>query len=183
MPLDKNRAVSRQPTDLDDRKPSPLEERLVAYLDGELDDAEAREVEQLLASDAGARELLSGLERTWSLLEKLGRSPVDQMFARTTIEMVSVAAADDAAKQQAEIPRLQRRRRLIGAASLLAAAVLGFLAVVLALPNPNRELLEDLPLLEDLDEFERVLNKDEDIQFLKLLQENHLFVKDAADDT
>jgi anti-sigma factor RsiW len=175
--------VSRQPSDLDDRKPSPLEERLVAYLDGELDDAEAREVEQLLASDAGARELLSGLERTWSLLEKLGRSPVDQMFARTTIEMVSVAAADDAAKQQAEIPRLQRRRRLIGAAGLLAAAIVGFLAVVLALPNPNRELLEDLPVLEDLDEFERVLNKDEDIQFLKLLQENHLFVKDAADDS
>ena len=155
----------------------------MAYLDGELDDAEVREVEQLLASDAGARELLSGLERTWSLLEKLGRSPVDQMFARTTIEMVSVAVSDDAAKQQAEIPRLRRRRRLIGAASLLTAAVVGFLAVALALPNPNRELLEDLPLLEDLDEFERVLNKDQDIQFLKLLHENHLFVKDAADDT
>ncbi len=174
--------MSQGPTDLDDRKPSPLEERLVAYLDGELDDAEVRDVEQLLAADAGARELLSGLERTWSLLEKLGRSPVDEMLARTTIEMVSVAAADDVAREQAEIPRRRRRRWLVGAASLLAAAVVGFLAVALVLPNPNREVLEDLPVLENLDELERVFNKDEDIRFLKLLQENRLFVKDAADE-
>jgi len=175
--------VSRESIDLDDRKPSPLEERLVAYLDGELDDAGAREVEQLLAADAGARELLAGLERTWSLLEKLGRGPVDQMFARTTIEMVAVAAADDVAQQQAEIPRRRRRRWLVGAAGLLAAAVVGFLAVALVLPNSNRELLEDLPLLENLDEYERVLGKDQDIQFLKLLQENHLFPKETADDS
>jgi hypothetical protein len=175
--------VTQQPTDLDDRKPSPLEERLVAYLDGELDDAEVREVEQLLSSDAGARELLAGLERTWSLLEKLGRSPVDQMFARTTIEMVSVAAADEAARQQAAIPRRRRRRWLIGGAGLVVAAVVGFLGVVRTWPNPNRELLEDLPLLENFDEIERVLNKDEDIRFLKLLDENHLFTKDSSDDT
>jgi hypothetical protein len=45
-------------------------------------------------------------------------------------------------------------------------------------------VLDDLPLLEDLDEFQHVFSKDDDgIRFLHLLQQNKLFVKDAADDS
>ena len=175
--------MSQEPIHLDYQQPDPLEERLVAYLDGELDDGEVREIEQLLATDAKARELLAGLERTWSLLDRLGKTSVDRMFTRTTLEMISMAAADDVAKQQSEIPLRRKRRRLLGAASLLAAGLAGFFGVALAWPNPNRELIEDLPVLENLDEFHRVFHKDEEIRILQLLQEKHLFQKDVADDS
>ena len=49
--------MSHEPADLDPVQPNPLEERLVAYLDGELEDADARKVEDLLAGDPKAREL------------------------------------------------------------------------------------------------------------------------------
>jgi len=84
--------MSQEPVEVDYTQPDPLEERLVAYLDGELDDAQAREIEELLATDPKAREILAGLERTWSLLDKLSPGQVDDAFTRTTIEMVSVAA-------------------------------------------------------------------------------------------
>jgi len=175
--------MSHEPADLDDAQPTPLEERLVSYLDGELDDAEVRQVEDLLAADPKAREQLARLERTWSALDRLSPASVDEVFTRSTIEMVSVSAADDVARQQAGIPRRRRRRWLFGAAGLAAALVAGFLAVALCWPNPNRQVLEDLPLLEDFDEFQHVFSKDDDLRFLRLLHQNKLFVKDAADDS
>jgi anti-sigma factor RsiW len=172
-----------EPAEVDFRQPSPLEERLVAYLDGELDDAEARKIEQLLATDPEAREAMAGLDRTWALLDGLAPASVDEVFTRTTLEMVSVSAAEDVAQQQAEIPRRRRRRWLLGGGALAASGTAGFLAVALFWPSPNREVLEDLPVLEDLDEFQHVFSKDDDLRFLRLLYEQKLFVKDAADDS
>lgn len=174
--------MALEPAEIDYTQPSPLEERLVAYLDGELDDAEVREVEELLATDPKARELLADLERTWALLDQLTPRGLDELFARTTIKMVSMAAADDLARQQSEIPRRRRRQWWIGAGCILGAALAGFLAVAWLWPDPNRQLLQDLPVLEDLDELQHVFNKDDDIAFLRLLQQEGLFVADAPDE-
>jgi len=169
--------------EIDGVQPSPLEERLVAYLDGELDDAAVREVEELLASDPKARQTLAALERAWAMLDKAAGDAVDESFTRTTLEMVSVKAAEDLARQEAEIPRRRRRRWLAGAALIAACGLAGFLAVALFWPNPNRQLLEDLPVLEDLDELQHVFNReDQDLQFLRLLHEHKLFVKGPDDE-
>ena len=48
----------------------------------------------------------------------------------------------------------------------------GFFAVVRLVPDPNRQLLEDLPVLENLDEYRQV----DDIEFLRLLRAARLFV-------
>jgi len=55
-----------------------IEEQLVAYLDGELDDADARRIEELLASDAEVRQTLEKLEATWGLLDHLDQAHVDE---------------------------------------------------------------------------------------------------------
>ena len=175
--------MSHEPAEIDYVQPNSLEERLVAYLDGELDDAEVRKIEELLATDAKAREQLASLDHAWSLLDKLSPTSVDEVFTRTTIAMVSVQAAEELAHQQAAIPRQRRRRRWIGAGVLAAAAVTGFVAVALFWPSPNRQVLQDLPILEDLDEFQHVFNKNDDIRLLRLLYDRKLFVKDAADDS
>lgn len=176
--------MSPESVEMDATQPTPLDERLVAYLDGELDDAGLREVEALLAADPNARAALASLDHTWTMLDKVSGASVDDVFTRTTLEMVSVKAAQALAQHQAEIPRRRRRRWLAGTGALAASALAGFLAVALFWPSPNRELLEDLPVLEDLDELQHVFNRDDkDLQFLRLLHQHKLFVKDATDDS
>jgi len=162
-----------------------MEEQLVAYLDGELDDDASRRVEELLASDPKVRETLERFEGTWELLDKLERADVDEVFTRSTIEMVAVAAADDVQQQQAEAPRRRRQWRLAAGAGMLAAGAAGFLVVWLFKPSPNKELLDDLPVLERLDQYRQI----DDFEFLELLlaNEKELFPeetgKEAGDDS
>ena len=141
---------------------TPLDEQLVAYLDGELDAEGSRRIEDLLASDPEVRRRLQSLERTWDMLDELDAAPVGEPFTQTTLEMVAVAAREDVERSQAEAPRRRRRRLLAVGGGLLAAAAVGFLAVVAAVPDPNRQLLQDLPVLENFDEYRQV----ESIEFL-----------------
>jgi len=166
--------ISISPTD----DQAGLEEQLVAYLDGELDDDCSRRVEALLAGHPKAREQLARLERTWSLLDGLDRPQVEETFTRTTIEMVSLQEEAELSRQRAQAPRRRVRRWVIGGVGLLAAVLAGFLAVAGFWPEPDRQFLRDLPLLEDYDE----LNQIEDADFLQMLYDQGLFVKDAPDE-
>jgi hypothetical protein len=149
---------------------SSLEEQLVAYLDGELDAEAVRRIEARLAAEPEVREALNRLERTWEMLDELGATPVGDSFTRTTLEMVTVAAEEDVERVMADVP-LRRRRRWSIAAGVLAATAAGFLAAYLSLPNTNRQLLENLPVLENLEEYRQV----DDIEFLRLMKEKSLF--------
>lgn len=143
----------------------PLDEQLVAYLDGELDPGGRRRVEELLASDATVRRRMQEMERTWELLDDLDAAPAGDRFTQSTLEMVAVAVRQDVEQDAAEAPR--RRRQCLWAlgGGLLAAAASGFLAVVLLWPDPNRALLDDLPVLENLDEYRQI----DDVEFLDML--------------
>jgi anti-sigma factor RsiW len=167
-----------QPDDRPIAAPGSLEEQLVAYLDGELDEGQTAHVEQLLAADPKVRESLLRLDRAWSLLERLDRVRLDDRFTRSTLEMVAVAAEEDVRRWEREVPRQRWRRWLVGGMGLLAASVAGFAMVGLFRPDPDKSLLQDLPVLEDLDELRQV----DDITFLQLLYEEGLFAKDAADE-
>jgi hypothetical protein len=155
----------------------PQTEQLVAYLDGELDPESSRRIEELLATDAEVRCRVQELERTWNLLDDLDTAPVDGHFTQSTLEMVAVAASGDAEESLAEAPRRRRRRLLAVGGSLLAAVLAGFLATVLLWPDPNRQLVQDLPVLENLDEYRPI----GDIEFLHLLSDARLFLKDDGD--
>lgn len=170
-------AADTNPTD----DPTRLEERLVAYLDGELEDEDVRRIEGLLASDAKVRQTLEKLEGTWDLLDSLEQAHVDEVFTQSTLEMVAVAAAEEVQSQQAQAPRLRRRRWWIAGAGALAALAAGFLAVLLLWPDPNRELLEDLPVLERLDQYRQI----DDFTFVEMLLENEkeLFPEEARDES
>ena len=91
---------------------SPLDEQLVAYLDGELEPQATKQVEELLAGDETARNRLSQLAASWDLLDQLPRATVDDLFTRTTVQMVAVAAEDELAQVNATRPSQRRRRWL-----------------------------------------------------------------------
>jgi hypothetical protein len=154
---------------------APLDEELVAYLDGELDAEGARRIEALLASDPEVRRRLHAFERTWDLLDDLDTAPAGEPFMQTTLEMVAVAARQDAERDKADAPRRRRRWWFFAGLSLLAAVACGFFAV--AAYDPDRQLVRDLALLEDLDEYRQV----DSIEFLRRLRDEKLFAKDPAD--
>lgn len=158
-----------------------LEEQLVAYLDGELDDQSHRRVEELLATDPKARDTLERLEGTWDLLDSLDRAHVDEAFTKSTLEMVAVAASEDVEQEKAEVPRRRRRWWLAVSAVMLAACAAGFLVVWLFQTNPNDRFLEDLPVLERLDQYRQI----DDVGFLELLLDNQeeLFPKEGGDES
>jgi anti-sigma factor RsiW len=167
--------MSQQRADAEDSLP----ERLVAYLDGELEPEETRRIEELLTTDAEARRTLQRLDRTWHLLESLDASSVGEQFTQTTLEMVTVAAADEVQRQQAEAPRRRRRRWLIAAGGLAAAGLAGFLAAALLADalDPNKQLIHDLPVLENLDQYSQV----KDIDFLRMLSREQIFAEESSD--
>jgi|YNPMSStandDraft_1061717.scaffolds.fasta_scaffold02809_6 anti-sigma factor RsiW len=154
------------------------DEELIAYLDGELDDAGCRRIEQLLMTDPHLRRRLQELERCWELLDQLEPPPPDERLTRSTLEMVAVEAA-----QQAELlgPAVWWRRWLwpgLVLVSLLTATALGVALGWSWAPDPDRQLLEDLLLLENLDCYRQI----DDFQFLKALQERGIFQEEGADE-
>jgi anti-sigma factor RsiW len=165
--------MSEQPANVD----ASLEEQLVAYLDGELDTAASRRIEELLADDPKVRLTLQRLDRTWQLLGALDATPVDERFIQSTLEMVTVAAVEEVEQSRAQAPRRRRRRWLLTAASVAAAGLAGFLIVGRMVPDPNQELIEELPVLENLDQYSQV----GDVEFLQMLCQEGLFAKESDD--
>jgi hypothetical protein len=140
-------------------------DELVAYLDGELSPEECRQIEDRLAADADYRRQLHELDQAWEALDALPKPAVNDNFARTTIEMVSVAAQQDVSEQVADAASSRRRRVWGWAASAVAAAALGFVAARSLIPDSNEKLLADLPVIQQFD----VLSQIEDVEFLRRL--------------
>ncbi len=168
--------MSHENTDYDPTGGPSVEEELVAYLDGELDAPAERRIEQLLTSDPQVRLTLQKLEQTWDMLDDLGSDEVDASFTQTTLEMVAVEAEDEVRRVQRTPPRW---RLLVHVGSIAMATLVGFLLVALLRPDPNRQLLEDLPVLENLDQYRQV----GDIEFLRLLEKEGLFSGETDDGT
>jgi len=152
------------------------EEQLVAYLDGELAPEESRRVEEMLASDAEAQEALRWLDGTWEMLDRLDRQEADEETARSTLEMIAAAAEEEVARVRSAAPGRRARRWGLAAGALVAASLAGFLAVSWLAPGANRQLLEDLPVLENLDAYLEV----DDIEFLRELNRQQVFA-DSTD--
>lgn len=151
-----------------------LREELVAYLDGELDAQQSRRIEYRLANEPEVRLVLQELDRTWHLLDELDAPTLDEDFTRTTLEMVAMAAVGDASRTGAKAPR---RRWLAAVAGLAAAALAGFALVGRLAPDPNAQLLQDLPLIENLDQYRQIDN----LEFLRMLNREKLFTEDIDD--
>ncbi len=154
-----------------------LREELVAYLDGELDSEASLRVERRLAADPEYRRALQELEKAWELLDTLPRAEPDESFTRTTIEMVAVSAANDVD----DLKLRQRRRRAMAilgmAASIVVAALAGFGAIYWTATAPNRELVRDLPVIENMEYYRHA----DSLEFLRRLDEQGLFQEEVVD--
>src|SRR6266487_2718571 len=73
--------------------PKPLSEQeradLVAYLDGEMGDRDARAMEAKINSDPVVRAEAEALQRTWDLLDYLPSQDPSPSFTHRTLERIS----------------------------------------------------------------------------------------------
>lgn len=147
---------------------------LVAYLDGELDVDQTRAVEDRLSSDAEYRRHLREMQQAWDLLDRLPRADVDETFAQTTLAMVAVSASGDVEQARIRHVRSRRRRWWAGSVAAIVAFTAGYVAVSIVVSRENRQLLEDLPVIQRLDEYRYA----DSVEFLRLLEREGIFVED-----
>jgi anti-sigma factor RsiW len=155
---------------------TPVERaNLVAYLDGELNDAEARAIATKLTQSATARREIEALEKTWDLLDYLPRPQASEhVTTRTLTEVRQLSLKGgrfESAAQQAV--RRAGRAALWALASFLAFG-LGYVLTLLVWPNPTARLARDLPIAEHLDEYRDVGT----FEYLKALADSPEFSSD-----
>jgi anti-sigma factor RsiW len=161
-----------------DHSTSPDHEQLVAYLDGELTPDEAQHVERRLGQDESFRQLLRSLQEAWDLLDELPQPTLDDSFTQTTVEMVAVRMAEDVRTEQHHWQRRRWTRRGLQVAGVALSLVLGFSAMRYVQNRSNRELLQDLPVIEHVDLYAEV----DDLAFLETLVDAEVFTEIAEEE-
>jgi anti-sigma factor RsiW len=156
-------------------------EKLVAYLDGELPDRDAREIEQGLASDPTVRSEVESLSRVWELLDLLPRPNASAEFSSRTLATLKVtdlttnlatqpdesgvvaATGARTTVSSASRPVSARTLWLIG---MFLVGVVGFIVGRMAARPTTDEWLDELPMIERLNEYREI----GDARFLRELQ-------------
>ncbi len=156
---------------------STIDEELVAYLDGELSPDQVARIERRMGEDPKYRARLNQLQRAWDMLDSLNRSEADDDFVHSTVEMVAVQAVEEAKTQKVRT----LRRRNFGWVSLLALvlAIAGttYFTVSYRLDESNRELVENLHLIERVDDYRNI----DSLEFVKQLEAENLFAAEVDD--
>src|SRR5688572_6526605 len=156
---------------------SPIDEEIVAYLDGELDsEAEARVVRRL-AEDATYRSRLGQLQQAWDLLDNLRGTEADDEFTASTVAMVAVQAEQESKSQQVRIVRQRSLAWLALVAVVLLSVASGYAVLYRRLTRDDRNLVRDLDVIERVDEYRSI----DDVGFLKSLASDNLFAAEVDD--
>jgi len=142
-------------------------DELVAYLDGELDEASCARLEAQLLEDEALQMKLNELSKVWDMLDSLPKVAATADFTKSTMEMAVVSTKRESTGNSGK--RLWPVRILL----LCAAVLLGFFASRWMQQDDDRMLVEDFAVIENLDLY-RVGGS---IEFLEELDEQGLFTR------
>jgi hypothetical protein len=130
---------------------------LVAYLDGELDEAATTRIEKLIAENAVARQDVEALAATYQLMDHLPRPRAEAAFTERTM---ALARLEDVRPDVTQSPLYRRSQQAIGyigwIAALCVAGGVGFAATRYWLPQPHDALVRDLDMIRELDKYAEV---------------------------
>lgn len=148
-----------------------VEEELVAYLDGELPAEDVERIELRLAQDQDFHQRLLRLQKAWDMLDYLPKVEPSESFTRSTVEMVTQSL-------EQEVTQIRRKRWHRGvwisaglACLVLLSAAIGYGVIRWNQEAPNRQLVKDLPVIENSDLYRNA----DSITFLEKLAEEGLF--------
>jgi hypothetical protein len=150
---------------------------LVAFLDGEVSDSLAQSLEEKVARSVSVRREVEALEKTWELLEWLPRAEAPADFATKTISRIH------SRQLHAELveSRIKHGATLVAkavawAACMVAVASIGFSSIRYVWRDPNRELIEQLDCVENLETYRAI----PELKFLDDLGRLGIFVDPVA---
>lgn len=148
---------------------------LVAYLDGELTEADSRYLATKITNSVTARREIESLQLTWDLLDYLPRPEPSNDFATRT-STIAMGLGTKGGRASAIAGRwsglASRAAVMIGVAA--ASLAIGYVSTRWIWPDPSARLVRDLPIAEHLDEYREVGS----LEFLKLLANSPAFSED-----
>ena len=148
---------------------------LVAYIDGELNEAEARSIATKLTQSVSARREVEVLQKTWELLDQLPMPRASEALSqRTMVEVENIDLAGDKLLKSASQTAMHLVKLVIWLVASTVLFTAGFFLVQYLIPDPTRRLARDLPIAEHLKEYREVGS----LEFLKKLDESPEFGND-----
>jgi len=153
-------------------------DNLVAYLDGELNEAEAQAIATKLTHSATARREIEILGKTWELLDHLPRPLAPEDFTERTLNNVRFdSQRGDRLQSVLALGARNTGRVALWVAACLLTFFAAFAAARWGWPDPSTRLVRDLPLAEHLEEYREV----GDFEFLNQLATSPEFSSDRDD--
>jgi hypothetical protein len=150
----------------DGAAPVDESESLVAYLDGEVDEASSEAVEMEMARNPKVRGEIDSLQRAWDLLDYLDRPAAKQDFTSRTLELATREIPDEPA---AAVPRKPWPGPWTWRIGLVSLLLLGA-GLVWWRPMLDRRIERNMPILDKLD----VYRATRDVEFLRELEKQNL---------
>jgi anti-sigma factor RsiW len=154
-------------------------DNLTAYLDGELEEGQVTEIERKLATSEVARREVEILSRTWDMLNLLPRVNVSEEFSRQTMS-IAKQSEGQLLLDKSKVWLVQARRVVFVAVwgvALCAAGMIGFQITNRLIPDESRLLVEELPIIENIDNYREV----GDVEFLRQLKSSRVFQEESSD--
>jgi hypothetical protein len=160
----------------DQQRLSPDERaNLVAYLDGELGEAESRVIATKLTQSVTARREIEALQKTWELLDHLPLPRASEALSqRTLTEVGQLSLAGDKMVDAATRTARNALSIALWALGSVLCFGLGLLLTWWVWPDPTARLTRDLSIAEHLDEYRDIGS----IEFLEGLDNSPEFSDD-----
>jgi len=157
----------------------PDVETLVAYLDGELDAQNVRQMEDRLAVDADLREKMTSLEQTWNMLNELETVSADKALVRSTMEVVTLTIEKELCEDEKQLEKRKWFDRLILLATIIMFGIIGYqLAALVGIQN-KKQFAKDIPIILNMSKYKEIGGFD----FLQALSDKRVFDEPAEEDT
>ena len=148
---------------------------LVSYLDGELDEEATARIEKLIAENAVARQDVELLAATYALFDDLPRPKAKPGFTEKTVSMAKLESVRPDVTQSPVYRLSQRAIPYIGwIAVMCVAGLVGYSTTRFWLPLPIDPLVENLPVIRELDKYAEVGS----IDFLQQLRGNEAVLRE-----
>jgi anti-sigma factor RsiW len=156
-----------------DKLDEEVRQKLVAYLDGELDQESAREVEAQMSRSSTVRHEMDTLKKAWELLDYLPKPQAPQNFSQRTMERLSAVKLSTVKRQR----QMQWLSRIGWAAGLAFVGLFSGWVTYRATPAVTPST-DELQVLEYRNYWNSMLQT-ESMEFLRQLDQPDLFGEDS----
>ena len=142
-------------------------DNLVAYLDGELDEAETQSIEHVMSRSTTVQHDVEMLTRTFEMLDFLPRPAAGEAFTNRTLASLEAIKTPPKLLNWAAIARPLRRALvlLVWGAALVLSVQIGFQLTHRWIPTQSDLLLDDLSVIQQWEMYRDA----GDVEFLREL--------------